>query len=109
MSLAPEVRREGVGVEGDVRQQDHQPDPLSVRPRSVDWSREAFTMDANLFAAVTETFGKFHEVRPVTRSAPPTSSACHVLHVQGEGQREETVGHDASGDHAGRLDRRGAS
>eukprot|EP01034_Spumella_vulgaris_P030049 gene30049-37201_t len=28
---------------------------------SVDWSREAFTMDANLSAAVTEAFCKFHE------------------------------------------------
>jgi valyl-tRNA synthetase len=28
---------------------------------SVDWSREAFTMDANLSAAVTEAFVRFHE------------------------------------------------
>jgi valyl-tRNA synthetase len=28
---------------------------------SVDWSREAFTMDANLSRAVTEAFVRFHE------------------------------------------------
>ena len=28
---------------------------------SVDWSREAFTMDSNLSRAVTEAFVRFHE------------------------------------------------
>ena len=35
---------------------------------SVDWSREAFTMDANLSRAVTEAFCKFHESGIIYRS-----------------------------------------
>lgn len=35
---------------------------------SLDWSREAFTMDANLSAAVTETFVRLHEEGYIYRS-----------------------------------------
>ncbi|ORY65855.1 tRNA synthetases class I-domain-containing protein [Pseudomassariella vexata] len=35
---------------------------------STDWSREAFTMDANLSAAVTETFVKLHEEGVIYRA-----------------------------------------
>jgi valyl-tRNA synthetase len=38
---------------------------------STDWSREAFTMDKNLSAAVAETFVKLHEEgKPDSRHAP---------------------------------------
>ncbi|KAL5421761.1 hypothetical protein PMIN04_005280 [Paraphaeosphaeria minitans] len=40
---------------------------------SMDWSREAFTMDANLSAAVTETFVRMHEEGLIYRSGRITN------------------------------------
>lgn len=63
-------RSKFVGTVWDWKEEYHQKinDALRKMGASFDWTREAFTMDENLSAAVTETFCKLHEEGTIYRA-----------------------------------------
>ena len=96
-----EVRRARLGVEGEVRQHDHAA-RCAGSATSVDWSRERFTMDEGLSAAVTETFVRLYDEGLIYRGKrlvnwdPVLRTAVSDLEVESEEEARLALAHPLS-------------